>query len=165
MWVDTYKEGHVGQSYATYTWRDYFAHHGVWDILSRLLHGLWNIYFRIPIMMEKVPLLYFLSIGGVWIAFRERAREYRFLCLFLVLQMQPLVWTNLSNPTSRVPYGSMLPFELFLAALFLAWASKRFGAKDSGYRIQESGFRIQESGVRSQDSGVRPPHWGTRVKI
>jgi hypothetical protein len=165
MWVDTYKEGHVGQSYATYTWRDYFAHHGVWDILSRLLHGLWNIYFRIPIMMEKVPLLYFLSIGGVWIAFRERARGYRFLCLFLVLQMQPLVWTNLSNPTSRVPYGSMLPFELFLAALFLAWASKRFGAKDSGYRIQDTGFRIQDSGVRSQESGVRPPHWGTRVKI
>jgi hypothetical protein len=35
----------------------------------------------------------------------------------------PLVWTNLSNPTSRVPYGSTLPFELFLAALFLAWLS------------------------------------------
>ena len=27
MWVDTYKEGHVGQSFAIYTWRDYFAHH------------------------------------------------------------------------------------------------------------------------------------------
>jgi hypothetical protein len=31
----------------------------------------------------------------------------------------------LANPTSRVPYGSMLPFELFLAALFLAWASEQ----------------------------------------
>jgi Dolichyl-phosphate-mannose-protein mannosyltransferase len=125
MWVDTYKEGHVGQSYATYTWRDYFAHHHVRDVVSRLSHGLRNIYFRIPIMMERIPLLFLFSIGGAWIAFRIPAKEYRYLCLFLVLQMQPLVWTNLSNPTSRVPYGSMLPFELFLAALFLAWASEQ----------------------------------------
>ncbi len=125
MWVDTYKEGHVGESYATYTWRDYFAHHHVRDVLSRLIHGLRNIYFRIPIMMERFPLLFLFSIGGALIAFRISAREYRFLCLFLVLQMQPLVWTNLSNPTARVPYGSMLPFELFLAALFLSWISEQ----------------------------------------
>jgi hypothetical protein len=125
MWVDTYKEGHVGQSYATYTWRDYFANHHLRDVVSRLVHGFRNIYFRVPIMMERVPLLFLFSIGGVWIAFRVAAKDYRFLCLFLVLQMQPLVWTNLSNPTARVPYGSMLPFELFLAALFLAWASEQ----------------------------------------
>jgi 4-amino-4-deoxy-L-arabinose transferase-like glycosyltransferase len=125
MWVDTYKEGHVGESYAAYTWRDYFAHHHVRDVLSRLIHGLRNTYFRIPIMMERVPLLFLFSIGGVWIAFRIAAREYRFLCLFLVLQMQPLVWTNISNPTARGPYGSMLPFELFLAALFLSWISEQ----------------------------------------
>ena len=94
MWVDTYKEGHVGESYATYTWRDYFAHHHARDVVSRLIHGLRNIYFRIPVMMERVPLLFLFSIGGVWIAFRFCRQEYRFLCLFLVLQMQPLVWTN-----------------------------------------------------------------------
>lgn len=125
MWVDTYKEGHVGESYATYTWRDYFAHHHVREVVSRLIHGFRNVYFRIPIYMERVPLLFLFSIAGVWIAFRFAASEYRFLCLFLVLQMQPLVWTNLSNPTSRVPYGSLLPFELFLAALFLAWAAQQ----------------------------------------
>ena len=102
------------------------------DVLSRLIHGLRNIYFRIPIMMERVPLLFLFSIGGVWIAFRFAAREYRYLCLFLVLQMQPLVWTNLSNPTARVPYGSLLPFELFLAALFLAWASELASLSDPG---------------------------------
>jgi hypothetical protein len=125
MWVDTYKEGHVGESYATYTWRDYFAHHHVRDVASRLIHGLRNVYFRIPIFMERVPVLFLFSIAGVWIALRFAASEYRFLCLFLVLQMQPLVWTNLSNPTSRVPNGSLLPVELFLAALFLAWASQQ----------------------------------------
>jgi Dolichyl-phosphate-mannose-protein mannosyltransferase len=125
MWVDTYKEGHVGQSFAIYTWRDYFAHHHVRDIISRLAHGLRNVYFHIPIFMERVPLLYLFSVGGVWIAFRFAGREFRFLCLFLVLQMQPLVWTNLSNPSARVPYGSLLPFELFLATLFLTWFSEQ----------------------------------------
>ena len=125
MWVDSYKEGHVGESYASYTWRDYFAHHHLRNVISRLIHGFRNVYFRIPIMMERAPLLFLFSIGGVWIALRIASREYRFLCLFLFLQMLPLVWTNLSNPTARVPYGSMLPFELFLAALFLAWASEQ----------------------------------------
>jgi hypothetical protein len=136
MWVDTYKEGHVGESYATYTWRDYFAHHHVRAIVSRVIHGVRNVYFHIPIMMERVPLLFLFSIGGAWIAFQTAVPEYRFVCLFLVLQMQPLVWTNISNPTARVPYGSLLPFELFVAGLFLAcvieeprirsWFQKRF---------------------------------------
>jgi 4-amino-4-deoxy-L-arabinose transferase-like glycosyltransferase len=125
MWVDTYKEGHMGESYATYTWRDYFAHHHVRSVISRLVHGLRDVYFRIPISMERVPLLFLFSIGGVWIALRVATREYRFLCLFLILQMMPLVWTNLSNPTARVPYGSLLPFELFLAGLFLAWLGEQ----------------------------------------
>jgi 4-amino-4-deoxy-L-arabinose transferase-like glycosyltransferase len=125
MWVDTYKEGHVGESYATYTWRDYIAHHQIRSVISRVVHGLREVYFRIPIMMERVPLLFLFSIGGVWIAFRIPTREYRFLCLFLVLQMMPLVWTNLSNPTARVPYGSLLPFELFFAGLFLAWIGEQ----------------------------------------
>jgi len=125
MWVDTYKEGHVGESYSSYTWRDYLAHHHLRNIVSRLIHGFRNVYFRIPIFMERVPLLFLFSIAGVWIALRNASREYRFLCLFLFLQTLPLVWTNLSNPTARVPYGSMLPFELFLAALFLAWISEQ----------------------------------------
>jgi len=123
MWVDAYREGHVGESYASFTWRDYFAHHHPHDVISRIIHGLRNVYFRIPIMMERVPILFLLSVGGVFVAFRRASSEYRFLCLFLFLQLLPLVWTNLSNPTARVPYGSMLPFELFLAALFVDWLS------------------------------------------
>jgi 4-amino-4-deoxy-L-arabinose transferase-like glycosyltransferase len=123
MWVDSYRDGHVGESYSTYTWHDYLAHHHLRNVVSRFIHGFRNVYFRIPILMERAPLLFLFSIGGAWIALRIAAREYRFLCLFLFLQMLPLVWTNLPNPTARVPYGSMLPFELFLAGLFLAWVS------------------------------------------
>ena len=123
MWVDIYREGHVGESYASFTWRDYFAHHRLHDVIWRTIHGLRNVYFRIPVMMERVPILFLLSVGGAFVAFRRASAEYRYLCLFLFLQLLPLVWTNLSNPTARVPYGSTLPFELFLAALFLAWLS------------------------------------------
>jgi hypothetical protein len=139
MWVDTYKEAHVGESYATYKWSDYIAHHHLRGVISRVIHGLRDVYFRIPVSMERVPLLFLFSIGGVWIAFRIPTREYRFLFLFLVLQMIPLVWTNLSNPTARVPYGSLLPFELFFAGLFLdwfveqqrvrSWFAERFGSR------------------------------------
>jgi hypothetical protein len=141
MWVDVYREGHVGESYASFTWHDYFAHHHLRDVIARIAHGLSNVYFRIPIMMERVPILFLLSIGGVFVAFRRASAEYRYLCLFLFLQLLPLVWTNLSNPTARVPYGSTLPFELFLAALFIAWLAtnpsvqtwfvKRFGTLSS----------------------------------
>jgi len=139
MWVDVYSQAHVGSSYAIYTWKDYIAHHNLFDVLSRFIHGLRNIYFRIPIMMERVPILYLLGIAGVYYAFRKATSEFRYLFLFLFLQMLPLVWTNLSNPTARVPYGSILPFELFFAGLFVAWIASnlqvrsavRFSKKDA----------------------------------
>jgi hypothetical protein len=134
MWVDTYAAGHVGESYAAYTWRDYVSHHNLYDVVARTWHGLRNVYFRIPIMMERVPILYLLALGGVYVVFRRNLKAYSFLLLFLFLQLAPLVWTNLANPTARVPYGSTLPFELFLAGLFVAWFMKipsvrsRFGS-------------------------------------
>jgi Dolichyl-phosphate-mannose-protein mannosyltransferase len=134
MWVDTYAAGHVGESYPTYTWRDYIGHHGLYDVLGRIWHGLRNVYFRIPITMERAPILYLLALGGVYVTFRKSLKEYSFLLLFLFLQLAPLVWTNLANPTARVPYGSTLPFELFLAGLFVAaflkipWVRSRFAS-------------------------------------
>ena len=124
MWVDSYAAGHVGESYPTYTWRDYVEHHNFYDVVGRIWHGLRNVYFRIPITMERAPILYLLALGGAYVALKRGLKEYSFLLLFLFLQLAPLVWTNLANPTARVPYGSTLPFELFLAGLFVAWFLK-----------------------------------------
>jgi dolichyl-phosphate-mannose-protein mannosyltransferase len=124
MWVDTYAAGHVGESYPAYTWRDYVEHHNLYDVVGRIWHGLRNVYFRIPIMMERAPILYLLALGGAYVALQRGLKEYSFLLLFLFLQLAPLVWTNLANPSARVPYGSTLPFELFLAGLFVAWFLK-----------------------------------------
>jgi Dolichyl-phosphate-mannose-protein mannosyltransferase len=126
LWVDTYRYAHdFGEKFASYTWQDYVSTHNLFDVIRRVIHGLWNVCLKIPIGNEKVPILFFLSVAGIWTAVRKGPNEYRFLLIFFVIQLFPFIWTNLANPTARVPYGSTLPFEPFFAACFLA----RFAAQ------------------------------------
>lgn len=129
LWVDTYEEGHVGQRVAIYSARDYFATHGVTDVLARWWHGVWNCWFEIPFASENyVPLLYLLAWVGLGVTAWRGPRSFRVIALFGLVQMLPLVWTNLSNPNVRVPLASLLPFEAFFAAygatLLVGWARK-----------------------------------------
>ena len=120
LWVDTYRYAHdFGEKFASYSWQDYFSTHNLFDFIGRVIHGLWNVCLKIPIGNEKVPILFLLSVAGIWTAVRKGPNEYRFLLLFFVIQLFPFIWTNLANPTARVPYGSTLPFEPFFAACFL----------------------------------------------
>jgi hypothetical protein len=121
LWTDTYKEGHVGQRFAIYTARDYFSTHDAGDVAMRWLHGIGECGFAIPVRTEeKLPLLYFLALAGFVMTLWKGSADYRTLALFGILQMLPLIWTNLSNPTIRVPYAAELPFEIIFAALFLS---------------------------------------------
>jgi Dolichyl-phosphate-mannose-protein mannosyltransferase len=121
LWVDTYRYAHdFGEKFASYTWQDYASTHNLFDVVGRVIHGLWNVSLKIPIGNEKVPILFLLSVAGIWTAVRRGPNEYRFLLLFFVVQLFPFIWTNLANPTARVPYGSTLPFLPFFAACFLA---------------------------------------------
>jgi hypothetical protein len=121
LWVDTYRYAHdFGEKFASYTWLDYASTHNLFDVIGRVIHGLWNVCLKIPIGNEKVPLLFLLSVAGIWTAVRKGPDEYRFLLLFFLIQLMPFIWTNLANPTARVPYGSTFPFEPFFAACFLA---------------------------------------------
>jgi hypothetical protein len=138
LWVDTYRYAHdFGEEVASYTWQDYASTHNLFDVIYRVIHGLWNVCVKIPIGNEKVPLLYFLSVAGIWTAVRKGPNEYRFLLLFFMVQLFPFIWTNLANPTARVPYGSTFPFEPFFAACFLA----RFNAKLDTVLGSRLGFR------------------------
>ncbi|HVE16397.1 MAG TPA: hypothetical protein VNB29_06655, partial [Chthoniobacterales bacterium] len=120
LWTDSYKEGHVGQRFAIYSSKDYFASHGVKDVVLRWAHGIGECGFTIPIRTEgRWPALYFLALAGFLMTLWKGAPACRVLALFGTLQMLPLVWTNLSNPTIRVPYAAELPFELIFAAIFL----------------------------------------------
>lgn len=117
MWVDTYEEGHVGQRFAAYSARDYFARHDLGDVLARWWHGIWNCGVAIPWGSENYfPLLYLLALVGLAATLLKGPRSFRIILLFGVVQMLPLIWTNISNPNVRLPLAAMLPFETFLAA-------------------------------------------------
>ena len=45
LWVDTYKEGHSGEAFANYHFRDYALTHSIGDAACRALLGLWNVGF------------------------------------------------------------------------------------------------------------------------
>ena len=121
LWVDSYAEGHQGQRFAKYTWRDYTSTHTLSDAVQRTAHGVWNVCFAIPWSVNyKLHAMFLLAVAGTLLALARGPSEYRWLLLFGAIQLLPLIWTNLSNPTMRVPYAATLPFELFFAALPLA---------------------------------------------
>ena len=123
MWVDTYAEAHTGEAFSSFTWRDYVAKHNATDFLLRWGHGFLET-FSLPFRNERIfgirfPLLYLLAAAGVAVSVFTRNRTYLTLAAFFLLQMLPLIWTTLSNPTDRVPYASLFPFELVFAAFAL----------------------------------------------
>jgi hypothetical protein len=151
LWTDTYKEGHVGQRYAIYTARDYFSTHGAGDVAMRWLSGIGKCGFTIPIRTEeKIPLLYFLALAGFVMTLWRGPGVYRTLALFGILQMLPLVWTNLSNPTIRVPYAASLPFEVIFAALFLSELCRilRIGFRRFSWTRLKEKFAFGGNGAR-----------------
>ncbi len=107
------------------TARDYFASHSLLDAAARFLLGCDKVFFAIPIDRERLPVLYFAALGGIWVAWRERRAPYLWLLLFYLLQMLPLAWTQPVNTTPRIPYAATQPFELFFAATFLHWSWTR----------------------------------------
>jgi hypothetical protein len=119
LWGDTY----LGSmdSPRPLTASDYFASHSLLDATSRFLFGSLKVFFAIPIDRERLPVLYFAALAGVWLAWRQRRTPYLWLLLFYGLQMLPLAWTQPVNTTPRIPYAATQPFELFFAAIFLYW--------------------------------------------
>jgi len=121
MWVDSYDEGH-GQNLPVAHFSDYARNHTAWDAVKRMAYGVWNVGFDVPRRTEgKRPLLFLFSFAGFWMALVRGPSRYRVLALFGTVQLLPLMWTHLSNPTIRVPYAATFPFELFFAGLLLAY--------------------------------------------
>jgi len=127
MWVDTYDEGHVGQVYAIYHFSDYAKSHTVGDAVRRMASGIWRVGFFIPYRSEgNTAALYLLALAGILFVIAKGPGEYRTLVLFGVVQLLPLMWTNMSNPNFRVPYAATFPFELIFAAFVLNKLLDRF---------------------------------------
>jgi hypothetical protein len=89
--------------------------------------GVWHVGFYVPYRSEgNTVLLYFLALAGVLLVIAKGPAEYRTLVLFGVVQLLPLMWTNMSNPNFRVPYAATFPFELIFAAFVLNRLLDRF---------------------------------------
>ncbi|HET9378286.1 MAG TPA: glycosyltransferase family 39 protein [Chthoniobacterales bacterium] len=119
LWGDTY----LGSmdSPRMLTAADYFGSHSLLDAAGRFLLGCSKVFFIIPIDRERLPLLYFAALAGIWFAWRQRRMPYLWLLLFYGLQMLPLAWTQPVNTTPRIPYAATQPFELFFAAICVHW--------------------------------------------
>lgn len=125
LFVDDYAIGHSHR--VRYHASDYLATHNALDFAARWLRGFWQVYVRVPIWIEEWAILYLLSVAGLWVALRGKEKSaYRWLALWMFLELLPLVWTNLSNPTGRVPYAAMLPFLFIFAAVALQPLLKRY---------------------------------------
>jgi hypothetical protein len=141
LWVDTYHLAHdFGERAPSYDWHYYAASHNLLDVACRLIYGFCNVCIVLPIGAEKLPILFLLSVAGVWTAIKKGPREFRFLLLFFFIQLLPFIWTNMPNPNTRVPYGSTFPFEPFFAACFVALFAPQLDAA-LGRRL---GFREQQ---------------------
>jgi Dolichyl-phosphate-mannose-protein mannosyltransferase len=125
------------------TARDYFASHSLLDAAGRFLLGCSKVFFAIPIDRERLPLLYFGALAGIWFAWRQKRKAYLWLLLFYGLQMLPLAWTQPVNTTPRIPYAATQPFELFLAAIFVYWLWKKTQADTPIDQRTEFSFEIQ----------------------
>jgi Dolichyl-phosphate-mannose-protein mannosyltransferase len=123
LWGDSYL-GSMDSPRAL-TARDYFASHSLLDAAGRFLLGCSKVFFAIPIDRERLPLLYFAALAGIWLAWKQRRAPYLWLLFFYLLQMLPLAWTQPVNTTPRIPYAATQPFELFFAAVFVHWLWKK----------------------------------------
>ena len=141
LWGDTY----LGSmdSPRMLTAGDYFASHSLLDAAGRFLLGCSKVFFAIPIDRERLPLLYFGALAGIWFAWRQRRKAYLWLLLFYGIQMLPLAWTQPVNTTPRIPYAATQPFELFLAAIFVFWLWKKTQADKPIDQRTEFSIEIQ----------------------
>ena len=119
LWGDSYL-GSMDSPRAL-TASDYFASHSLLDAAGRFLLGCSKVFFAIPIDRERLPVLYFAALAGIWLAWKQRRAPYLWLLFFYLLQMLPLAWTQPVNTTPRVPYAATQPFELFFATIFVHW--------------------------------------------
>jgi hypothetical protein len=116
MWVDDYN---IGKKSIRYTWRDYVATHTPGDFVRRWLWGFWGVYVRVPLWVEVWAILYVIAVPGAIVAVLRPREPYRYLLLLAFILLLPLVWTHVANPTGRIPYAVMFPFEIIFAGLAL----------------------------------------------
>ncbi|HEV3410408.1 MAG TPA: glycosyltransferase family 39 protein [Chthoniobacterales bacterium] len=131
LWSDDYHTARATKRLLT--WRDYAATHDLGDAVLRWLYGCWEVFVRIPLAVEIWAVLYALAVAGIWLALRSADARFRYLLLFLLIQLVPLIWGIWAARSGRLPYAVMLPFLFVFAALALQnWSARAAASLGSG---------------------------------
>jgi hypothetical protein len=114
LWVDDYERAHAAGA-PRYEWRDYAREHDVRAAESRMSYGLRRTLWQSPREKYGVGVASAMLVGIVLALFAADRRVPAWLGVGL-LQVIPLAWTALSNPTQRIPAAALLPFGLVAIA-------------------------------------------------
>ena len=89
------------------------------DALRRFKYGLVRIFYDTPIVKFGVFSSLLMFAGILW-ACILREKSFLLLLLFMFVNLLPIVWSNLANPTLRIPAASIMPFGLFFMMFAVA---------------------------------------------
>lgn len=148
MWVDTWEELRA-QKYEPLGPSDYFASHGIPDVLSRLRFGFEFVYVTAP--HEYTPKMHLLAAAGLLVALLRHRRRDLVLVGIMLLTLLPITWTSLSMPFYRLAYGAQLPFVLLYSAILFE------AARDLARRAAARGRSRRPAGGGSDRGRIRQP--------
>ena len=117
LWVDSYEVAQQRQ--VLYSFSDYAQSHTPMDALRRFKYGLVRIFYDTPIVKFGVFSSLLMFAGILW-ACILREKSFLLLLLFMFVNLLPIVWSNLANPTLRIPAASIMPFGLFFMMFAVA---------------------------------------------
>lgn len=126
LWVDRYETASVPGD-ARYSLADYLASHTWRDAGQRMVHGWRTVLLDVPVV-EFGLVASLLMVLGLALALLARRRDLWLLTLLFALQMAPIAWTQLSNPTTRIPAATTLPFGVFYVAFAGRCVGRAFAA-------------------------------------
>lgn len=138
IWADRYKEAKSAKP-GELSLESYLETHGPREIADRIAHGTGNVLWHIPVKHLGYT-FYFLAAGGILLSLMQRNRAAMVVLVFMFIQMAPLIWTNLSNPSNRVAVGPLVPFGFYYIG-YLVSAVQGLSRHGGARRSAESSVR------------------------
>jgi hypothetical protein len=151
LWVDDYETGHTSK--ARYHFDDYASSHDFEDVVDRIAHGINKVAYVVP-MKKFGQLSSLIFLAGIAVAVLARKMQLIALLLFLSVQLLPIIWTSLSNPSMRIPAAVLLPFGVVFACYLFhafclafaalgAWFAKLSGFTPS-YDVPATSLKVNQ---------------------
>jgi hypothetical protein len=132
LWTDSWEELRAGKDQILGP-SDYFADHGLSDVVDRFLYGFEFVYVTAP--QDLTPKIHLLAAAGLLVTAVRRRRRDLLLAAIMFITLLPITWTSITTPFSRIAYGAQIAFILLLSPIVLEaardlvlWALQRLRA-------------------------------------